>query len=502
MAIKTPASFVPPANAIPGSGAGKPLYRTWDRSITDDGQAEVNFADTICLLNDPLSGEALNVNVSSSISNANVEQIDFNSRDLVYLGSVATGLDTLNDYTCVFNEALVPETRNAEPSGAGNDEIFFDPFIGGATLGFDAQGLPAAPYVNESKTIVKLTGTGRAYAFHTGTFQDTGASTLPAQFFIEVIGTLTGEIAQSNWNIDPLDGTGDSGIDLDFATSQTLVIKIDLDNRGSSYFGFLLEDVIYYAHKHINENVALGTLPVNYPLRDQVTRNGAILTRKIGLFDQNGGFVFISKTDSTSAPAAIVIQTLSDSKAVKVKSNQKDFVLPFTAGNRETSKVVTAPNTPLCSVRTRPWFDEAPPTVGLITNKTVWTIDQLHLYASGPDLNKGCYIRVFYNAALTADNFTVLPGNSESRMLQDVAATAVTGGFELFSCRILTDQVYTFYAKDIFKNYRNYFAYNRITEPGLPGEFTFDQTITIVATPMDATDTLEVAATIIGGEVG
>lgn len=500
MTIKTPANFIPPANSVPGQGEGVKLYRSLERHIVDDGTGEINLADAICKLNDPNSGEALNVNVigSSPSSNVSSTTVDFDSRKLVYEASFQTGFDTYNDWTCAFEGSLLGEDRTKKAIGSGNDTLTYDSIAGELTLTLDASAAPITPYVNESKTYIKFDGTGKAYTVFTGAFEHLGVATANTTTFnFQRIGSPP--VLQENWNVDPLNGTGISGVTIDYTKTEALFLEVDLDIRGQVAVGFIMGGLWYYAHRFNIANTTVGTYSVNLPLRDQVSRAGGFFTRSIGLFSDVCGFVFNSVMDTTLDPGLIIIQTLSGARTFKVTTDKVERRLPFAAGNRQASVAVSAANTPILSLKSQNEFDGYP--AGIHHNRSVWDIDQIQLYASGPDLDKACYISIRYNATLVDEDFGRLENNSQSRVLQDTSSTSLSApGLEIFSARILTNQIYVFKKEEIFKRFRNAFGRNKITASGV--NVVLNQMITIVATPMDATDTLQVAATIIGGEVG
>ena len=83
-------------------------------------------------------------------------------------------------------------------------------------------------------------------------------------------------VLQSNWNIDKLDGSGTSGITLDF--TKTLIWFADFEwlGVGSVRFGFFINGRPYYCHKVNNANV--NTLVYmsnpNLPLRYEIENTG------------------------------------------------------------------------------------------------------------------------------------------------------------------------------------------------------------------------------------
>ena len=79
--------------------------------------------------------------------------------------------------------------------------------------------------------------------------------------FVIYSGTSSGNntAIQSNWNLDKLDGTGPSGINLDITKDQILVIDIQALYVGRVRVGFDLNGTIIYAHEFLHSNI------VGYP---------------------------------------------------------------------------------------------------------------------------------------------------------------------------------------------------------------------------------------------
>ena len=81
-------------------------------------------------------------------------------------------------------------------------------------------------------------------------------------------------IPRASWNIDRLDGTGPSGVNLDFDKAQILVIDIEWLGVGAVRWGFAVGGVIYAAHKQDNANVVTepymqtACLPIRYEIEN------------------------------------------------------------------------------------------------------------------------------------------------------------------------------------------------------------------------------------------
>lgn len=73
---------------------------------------------------------------------------------------------------------------------------------------------------------------------------------------------------QSNWNIDKLNGTGTSGINLDFTKTQLFVIDLEWLGVGRVRFGFYIYGKIVYCHQitNINDLTSPYTTNINLPI--------------------------------------------------------------------------------------------------------------------------------------------------------------------------------------------------------------------------------------------
>lgn len=60
---------------------------------------------------------------------------------------------------------------------------------------------------------------------------------------------------QASWILDPFDGSGPSGITLDFTKSQIFMMNYEWLGVGSVWFGFVVNGNLYWAHRFDNSNV-------------------------------------------------------------------------------------------------------------------------------------------------------------------------------------------------------------------------------------------------------
>lgn len=104
-------------------------------------------------------------------------------------------------------------------------------------------------------------------------------------------------VPQASWNLDPMDGTGPSGVTLDETKAQIFVIDLQWLGVGRVRFGFNLAGVTQYVHEVLNANVQnvvytqTANLPIRYRL-ENVGAQGAPRTMKAicAAVDSEGGF--------------------------------------------------------------------------------------------------------------------------------------------------------------------------------------------------------------------
>ncbi len=87
-------------------------------------------------------------------------------------------------------------------------------------------------------------------------------------------------VTQSSWNIDPLDGTGASGITLDVTKTQILIIDIQALYVGRVRVGFDMGGQVVYAHEFLHANIFIYPYAqtVNLPVRCGMTCTGTVST--------------------------------------------------------------------------------------------------------------------------------------------------------------------------------------------------------------------------------
>jgi len=103
-------------------------------------------------------------------------------------------------------------------------------------------------------------------------------------------------VIQANWNVDPLDGSGDSGITLDLSKSQILVIDLQFLGVGRVRIGFDVDGVVVWCHEFLNANslttvyMSTANLPLRYEQTASTGASAATMDCICASVISNGGF--------------------------------------------------------------------------------------------------------------------------------------------------------------------------------------------------------------------
>jgi hypothetical protein len=84
-------------------------------------------------------------------------------------------------------------------------------------------------------------------------------------------------VAQASWNVDPMDGSGPSGITLDLTKAQILFMDLEWLGVGTVRIGFVINGNFYVCHKFHHANLIATTYitTASLPLRYEITNTGA-----------------------------------------------------------------------------------------------------------------------------------------------------------------------------------------------------------------------------------
>ena len=130
-------------------------------------------------------------------------------------------------------------------------------------------------------------------------------------YFVErslSLGTET-RVAQSNWNIDKLDGTGVSGITLDVTKAQILWMDIEWLGLGNVRLGFVINGKFIHAHTFQHANIIQSTyittasLPLRYEISNTgITTSASTLKQVCSTVISEGGYELRGLQQAVSTP--------------------------------------------------------------------------------------------------------------------------------------------------------------------------------------------------------
>jgi len=148
-------------------------------------------------------------------------------------------------------------------------------------------------------------------------------------------GTAT-SIAQASWNVDPFDGTGPSGVTLDWTKSQILMIDFEWLGVGRVRVGFVIDGMIYYAHEFLNANSVTSVYmsSPNHSLRWEIRASGSVTASMNhicgGVTSEGGaqalGILHYTSTDGTHVDATTE-NTAYAVVGIRLKSTHLDMTV-------------------------------------------------------------------------------------------------------------------------------------------------------------------------------
>ncbi len=218
-------------------------------------------------------------------------------------------------------------------------------------------------------------------------------------------------VAQSSWNIDKFDGTGPSGITLDFTKTQILAIQAQWLGVGRVIIGFDVNGVLYPAHQFLNSNVldVPYTQTFNLPVRFEARCSGTTNMSRAGYFDAyNGSFL-----QGTSATAGGTINFVCASVQSEGGEEMRGF--PLCISNGTTAISVTTRRSVL-SIRPKATYN----------SRTNRAHIELADYIISAQTNGSFYEIVVGGTLGGVPSWTSVGANSVVEY--DVSGTTVTGG--------------------------------------------------------------------------
>jgi len=171
-------------------------------------------------------------------------------------------------------------------------------------------------------------------------------------------------VTQASWNVDPMNGSGASGITLDLTKAQILFMDLEWLGVGTVRMGFVIDGNFYVCHKFQHANLITSTYitTASLPLRYEITNTGATsgtstLKQICSTVLSEGGYELgvvqqAVGTPITSPKTLTTAGTFYPIVSIKLKSTRLDAIAVATAisiiGNTAANynwQVVTAGTT-------------------------------------------------------------------------------------------------------------------------------------------------------------
>jgi len=148
---------------------------------------------------------------------------------------------------------------------------------------------------------------------------------------VNIKNNTTIQITQSNWNIDKLNGTGLSGLTLDFRKTQLFVIDMEWLGVGRIRFGFYAYGKIQYCHQITNINILTEpytnsiNLPICYSIHNASAGGGVSNNFKqiCSTVISEGGYSPLGRpfSISTGSPTAVQIAFNTEEPILFLRGN-------------------------------------------------------------------------------------------------------------------------------------------------------------------------------------
>jgi hypothetical protein len=231
---------------------------------------------------------------------------------------------------------------------------------------------------------------------------------------------------QAEWNIDTFDGTGPSGITIDFTKTQILFISAQWLGVGRVVVGFDINGVLYPAHQFLHANVLTVpyTQTFNLPVRYQIRTSGTDSIAECGYFDAYNG-IFLRTTLAHNGVAQTINAVCA---SVQSESGEESRGYPRTANTGVSTTAVTT-RRPVLSIRPSALFNT-------LTNRCHIEMADYRLVAS----TNNALFEIVLGGTLTAGGGAPTWNSAATNSAADynTNADAIVGGSILMSDFVLT----------------------------------------------------------------
>lgn len=182
------------------------------------------------------------------------------------------------------------------------------------------------------------------YGTDNGIYLELDDSTLYMVKRSSVTGSVSSlRVAQSQWNVDRLDGTGPSGLTLDITKAQILFMDIEWLGLGTVRTGFVINGQFipchYFHHANLIDTTYITTasLPLRYEIENKSATSGSSVLKQVcstviseGGYELRGAQQAVG-TAITAPKALATAGTLYPVVTIRLKSTRLDAIVILTA---------------------------------------------------------------------------------------------------------------------------------------------------------------------------
>jgi len=184
------------------------------------------------------------------------------------------------------------------------------------------------------------------YGVSNGYYLEQNSSTISFVERSSVTGAVVNTpVVKASWNIDPMDGTGPSGITLDLTKAQILFTDLEWLGVGTVRIGFVINGIFYTCHKFHHANlidstyITTASLPARYEITNTSATIGTSTLKQIcSTVISEGGYELRGLQQAIGTPITTP-KTLSTAGtfypmvSIRLKSTRLDGIIVATAAS-------------------------------------------------------------------------------------------------------------------------------------------------------------------------
>lgn len=150
-------------------------------------------------------------------------------------------------------------------------------------------------------------------------------------------------VAQADWNQDPMDGTGPSGLTLDSSKAQILYMDVEWLGLGTVRTGFIINGVFVPCHNFDHANlvnttyITTASLPLRYEMTNTAATSGASTLKQVcSTVISEGGYELrgaqLSAGNTITSPTTLTTAgTFYPIVSIRLKTTRLDAIVILTA---------------------------------------------------------------------------------------------------------------------------------------------------------------------------